>query len=225
MPVSIRTAPQSPRRDLYAQSAVLVSENPHDFTALFDELCQELRPVGVLEEDQVATIAKLLFRKPRLAIFQRAAQARDVDSKARVAQMMGKPTEEMRRAQDNLARAKILATYAQEEQEKGHPEKAKGRDKRINEAARALAPRIDQIEEMLGIGPSEADKAKKAEQAALLNIKQHAYIEHLDLVERLDAAIERTFHRLAIYQRTRMTGSTSVPKPKDRSRGWGRVRQ
>jgi len=50
-------------------------ESPKQFASFFDELCKELKPVGLLEEDQVATIAKLLWRKHRLQIFLDAEQA------------------------------------------------------------------------------------------------------------------------------------------------------
>ncbi len=76
MPVIIRAAPKSSRRELYIESAVLPLEDPNQFAAFFDELCQELKPVGLLEEDQVATIAKLLWRKHRLKVFRNAEQAR-----------------------------------------------------------------------------------------------------------------------------------------------------
>ena len=69
MPVITRATPKSPRLDLYAQSAVLPTESPDEFAAHFQALRQELKPVGLLEESQVAVIAQLLWRKPGSRFF------------------------------------------------------------------------------------------------------------------------------------------------------------
>src|SRR5436309_3231721 len=76
MPIITRATPKSPRLDLYAQSAVLPTESPDEFAAHFQELRQELKPVGLLEESQVAVIAQLLWRKHRLSLFHDAASSR-----------------------------------------------------------------------------------------------------------------------------------------------------
>jgi hypothetical protein len=56
---------------------VLPTESPDEFAAHFQELCQQLKPVGPLEESQVAIIAGLLWRKHRFQLFHDAAQARE----------------------------------------------------------------------------------------------------------------------------------------------------
>jgi hypothetical protein len=230
MPVTCRTTPKFPRRELYAQAAVLPSESPNDFAAFFEELCQELKPVGLLEEDQAATVAKLLWRKHRLQIFQNAEEARLARSQAKVDRMLGNP-EVMLHAQLNAKKAQLLATYVQEEEEKLDPGKAACRDEKIQKMASEIAPHIAEIEEMLRRSPDEtqADKAKKIaddkEQAALLEITVERYVKDLEMMERLDAGVDRALVRLEKYQRRRMTGSLSPPGTQHRAPGWGRVRQ
>src|SRR6266536_2521826 len=77
MSVTFRTKPLSRRLALYADcEALLPLENSSDVATLFNELCQELKPIGLLEESQIATIGRLLWRKYHLEIFLLAEQAR-----------------------------------------------------------------------------------------------------------------------------------------------------
>ena len=178
MPIITRATPQSPRRDLYAESAVLPPlESPNQFAALFEELCQELKPVGVLEEDQVATIARLLWRKHRLKVFR-------VVEQARVEMEMG-------------------------------------------ETAKSIAEiDLSQFARELKAGETSAKSGHQKEQlAALHNLTLERYIEHLEMMERLDAGAERALRRLEEYQRRRMTGTFSPRAAGHRVAGWGRVRQ
>ena len=79
-----------------------------------------------------------------------------------------------------------------------------------------------EIEEMLRPSPDETDEK---EQAALLKITVARYVKDLELVERLDAGVERALALLEKYQRKRMTGSLSPTPPQHRAPAWGRVRQ
>ena len=196
MPVITRTASQSLRRELYIASAVLPLESPNQFAALFDELCQELKPVGRLEEDQVAMIAKLLWRKHRLKIFRDAGQARaEFHRKER-----GKSVQLSAAPEDVKARALILAQFIQEEEDKlsASPDETRAR---------------------------ELEESEEKEQAALRDVTVERYIEDLELMERLDASVERASGRLQKYQTKRMTGSLSRPAADHRAPRWGRVRQ
>ena len=61
----------------YSAMALLPGENPAEFKKLHERLIAELVPQGALEEDIVATIARLVWRKQNLAIFRLAKHAQD----------------------------------------------------------------------------------------------------------------------------------------------------
>ncbi len=232
MPVIIRAAPKSSRRELYIESAVLPLEDPNQFAAFFDELCQELKPVGLLEEDQVATIAKLLWRKHRLKVFRNAEQARAKFYRTK----RKNSTPQFPSAKE---RALILARYIQEEEAKLGSETngSASPDETLEDMASSLAPHMVQIEEMLcsatdsSASPDDtradevSESADGKEQAALRDVTVERYIEDLELMERLDASVERASGRLQKYQTKRMTGSLSRPAADHRAPRWGRVRQ
>jgi hypothetical protein len=56
----------------YSSIAVLPGENPVEFEELYQALVAELAPTGALEEDIVANIARLVWRKQNLATFNLA---------------------------------------------------------------------------------------------------------------------------------------------------------
>jgi hypothetical protein len=60
----------------YAATAILPGENRADFEKLHRALIAELAPAGALEDDIVATIARLVWRKQNLATFRIAELAR-----------------------------------------------------------------------------------------------------------------------------------------------------
>jgi len=62
----------------YSSTAVLPGENPAEFEKLHQALIAELAPTGALEEDIVADIARLVWRKQNLAIFRRAEDVRAI---------------------------------------------------------------------------------------------------------------------------------------------------
>jgi len=61
----------------YAATALLPGENPADFEKLHQSLIAELTPNGALENDIVATIARLLWRKQNLSTFRAAELAQN----------------------------------------------------------------------------------------------------------------------------------------------------
>jgi hypothetical protein len=201
MPTVFRTTPESNRRELYAESAVLSPlESPNQFVAFFEELCQELKPVGLLEEDQVATIAKLLWRKHRLKIFRDAGQARAEFHRAqRENSVLLSATE----------RALILARYIEEEEE------AEKLASKTETSGPPNGTRADEVEE------SADEKA----QAVLRDVTVERHINDLEMMERLDVGAERALGRLQKYQTLRRTGSLSPRAAGHRAPAWGRVRQ
>jgi hypothetical protein len=60
----------------YTATTLLPGEDRAAFEELHQALIAELAPVGVLEEDTVSTIARVLWRKKNLSTFQLAALAR-----------------------------------------------------------------------------------------------------------------------------------------------------
>ena len=67
----------------YSSTAVLPGENPAEFEELHQALMVELAPRGALEEDIVADVVRLVWRKQNLAIFRRAEDARAIWSELR----------------------------------------------------------------------------------------------------------------------------------------------
>jgi len=61
----------------YAATALLPGEDPAAFEKLHQDLIAELRPDGPLENDTVATIAHLTWRKQNLGTFRIAEYARN----------------------------------------------------------------------------------------------------------------------------------------------------
>ena len=184
MSVTFRTKPLSRRLALYADcEALLPLEDARDVATLFDELCQELKPIGLLEESQIATIGRLLWRKYHLEIFLLAEQAR---------------VESYREQREKMAAAS--ASPAQQ-------------------ALEAASKKRKPLEE------DDKWQERLADLADLRNLDLARYLKDLEILELLDAGIERALARLEKYQTWRRTGSLSRPAPKPRAPRWGQVRQ
>jgi hypothetical protein len=65
----------------FSATAVLPGEDPAAFKELHQKLIAELAPIGALEDDIVATIARLLWRKKNLATLRIAELALEHHSK------------------------------------------------------------------------------------------------------------------------------------------------
>jgi len=62
----------------YSATAVLPGENPAKFDKLHQALIAELAPTGALEENIVADMARLIWRKQNLATFRHTENVRTV---------------------------------------------------------------------------------------------------------------------------------------------------
>lgn len=76
MPTPVNKIHPALKHGGYAATAILPGENRADFEKLHQSLIAELAPVGALEDDIVATITRLVWRKQNLETFRLAEVAR-----------------------------------------------------------------------------------------------------------------------------------------------------
>lgn len=76
MPVQAKKYHPALRHAGYAATGILPGENPAEFEKLHRDLIAELGPSGALENDIVATMARLVWRKKNLETFRIAELAR-----------------------------------------------------------------------------------------------------------------------------------------------------
>src|SRR6516162_10110047 len=69
-------SPSALKHGAYARTILLPGENAAALERLHERLITEFAPVGELEEHTVATLARLLWRRQRLAVYRRAERAR-----------------------------------------------------------------------------------------------------------------------------------------------------
>jgi hypothetical protein len=74
----VRTKKTHPalKHGVYSAAAILPGENRAEFERLYQDLIAELCPDGPLEDDAVAQLARLVWRKQNLAIYRMAKIAR-----------------------------------------------------------------------------------------------------------------------------------------------------
>src|SRR5262249_61888830 len=83
----------------YAATAILPGENRADFEKLHQSLIAELAPVGALEDDIVATMARFVWRKKNLET-------------VRLAELAGESRQAIRSDQVAKALTEILGTIS-----------------------------------------------------------------------------------------------------------------
>jgi len=83
MPTLVNKKHSALKHGGYAATAILPGENQADFEKLHQSLIAELAPVGALEDDIVATMARFVWRKQNLATFRIAELARNLCSAIR----------------------------------------------------------------------------------------------------------------------------------------------
>jgi hypothetical protein len=71
-----RRPPNALKHGGFSNLTVLPGEDKTKFVKLLEELTLEFKPSGAFEEDQVFTLAKLMWRRRNLGIYQRAEAAR-----------------------------------------------------------------------------------------------------------------------------------------------------
>jgi hypothetical protein len=75
MPVRVKKRHSALKHGAYSATTILPGERAAEFEKLHRNLIAELTPEGALEDDIVATIARLLWRKQNLAKFRNAKRA------------------------------------------------------------------------------------------------------------------------------------------------------
>jgi hypothetical protein len=202
-------------------AVVLPGEKPEEFTALFDEVWSDCRPVGPVEQSLVGGIASFLWRKRRLGIFRIAEAAR-------------KEFGEFFKDGDLEAGAMSASHHRLEKQKRSLERLVKSREllEQVKPDIVAFGLNIDELEKHVGIDP-QASRAASAEtsdrklakedteiQFAILGdlISPECFIQELELRERLDAGIERAFDRLIKYQTRRITGLVVDRRPRNGAR-------
>ena len=216
------------RYESFAASAVLPGESAEDFTDLLNLLRDRLQPFSYIEDDLVVTIAKYSWRKRRLGIFRVAAEARakfgacfsEGDIELGVTRVYQHRFEELQcrlkrkqKTQPLLEEMKKILAEAPDIGGTNPPDKSQSKP-------------MEGTSNQPGLDAEKRAKAEEAEiEFAVLGdlISPECYLQELELIERLDAGIERAFDRLAKYQARRKSGS--LPGSDRRNQRWGRVRQ
>jgi hypothetical protein len=83
MSIQVKKVHSALKHGAYSATALLPGEDEKAFRELHQKIIAELAPVGALEDDIVATIARLLWRKQNLATLRIAAVAREHDERIR----------------------------------------------------------------------------------------------------------------------------------------------
>jgi hypothetical protein len=75
MSIQVKKLHAALKHGAYSATALLPGEDMAAFKELHEKIIAELAPVGPLEDDIVATITRLLWRKQNLATFRKAELA------------------------------------------------------------------------------------------------------------------------------------------------------
>jgi hypothetical protein len=100
----------------YSATALLPSEDEDAFRQLHQQIIAELAPVGALEDDIVATIVRLLWRKQNLATLRIAEVAREHDNRIRARKLSSFRTQDWPDIDDVTPAQREAAVQAAEEQ-------------------------------------------------------------------------------------------------------------
>jgi hypothetical protein len=168
----------------YAATAILPGENRADFEKLHQSLIAELAPVGALEDDIVATIARMVWRKQNLAT-------------VRLAELAGQRREAIQSEHIKAALAKKrdpmgVSYFSALELKTGEREAA------VQTAERQARKELGEIYELAEIGAT-----------ATVN----GLLRDVGVEDRLDAMIDKCLKRLLFLRglKSLPTASSSAP--------------
>jgi hypothetical protein len=170
----------------YSATTILPGEDAAAFEKLHRDLIAELSPKGVLEEDIVAELAHLMWRKQNLAIFGRAERARERREAIR-----------SQRAKDTLAEKNAAKSQLSERLRYSLE---------LNPAEREAAAQA----------ADELARAELGEDYELAKIAEVATVDHLlrnlAVQDRLDAMIDKCLKRLLFVRGLKSLPAAS-PQP------------
>ncbi len=191
MPVQVKKHHPALKHAGYSTMGILPGENPAEFEKLHRDLVAELGPDGVLENDIVATMARLVWRKKNLETFRIAELAR-----GRHAQIMSE-----RVPQDKIVYPKMPPMMFDPVIEEVDP------------AARAAALRAaeDQARKELG------DAYGLVKISGIASVDQ--LMKDLEVQDRLDAMIDRCLKRLLFLRGLKSISSASTSTSRERLSG------
>jgi hypothetical protein len=173
MAIRVKKLPPALKHGAYSATGVLPGEDPVAFKRLHHKLIAELHPIGALEDDIVATIARLLWRKQNLDTLRIAELARRRRSAIESQVPQGDP----------FLYRDIIGSLPENKVDPAEREAA------LREREAALQAAHDQVRKEL------------QDTYRLVEIGQTASIEYLleelDVEERLDALIDRSIKRLS----------------------------
>ena len=176
----------------YAKAALLPGENPDEYKKLHKGLIVEFRPNGRMEEETVASIARLMWRRQNLPHFEVAQLAQFL------ADGIMKGIEQKRTNSEEDE--EFLAEFAQLIEPH-----IPANDPRIRANERIRAKKAARTHRKLGDG----DLFEISKVATLNRL-----IKELDLEERLDAMIDRLIKRLLFVRGLKsITSSTAAAPP------------
>jgi len=169
----------------YSATTILPGEDAAAFEKLHRDLIAELSPKGVLEEDIVAEMAHLMWRKQNLAIFGRAERARERREAIR-----------SQRAQDTLAEKNAAKS-------------------RLSERLRYSLELNPAEREAAAQAADELARTELGEDYELAKIAEVATVDRLlrDLAvqDRVDAMIDKCLKRLLFVRGLKSLPAASAP--------------
>ena len=184
MPTPVNKIHPALKHGGYAATAILPGENRPDFEKLHQSLIAELAPAGALEDDIVATIARMVWRKQNLAT-------------VRLAELAGERRQAIRSEHVATAlaekRGPIHVAYRSEiELDTAEREAA------VQTANRQARKELGEVYELAEIG-----------ETAIVN----GLLRDLGVEERLDAMIDKCLKRLLFLRglKSLSTASSSAP--------------
>jgi hypothetical protein len=193
MPIRSKRVSPALKHGAYSEAALLPGEDPAEFEELHRDLIAEFTPNGRFEEETVATIARLMWRRQNLALFE-------------IGQLSYLVAEGLKKA--------VLA-----EESKSHVRKNSKEDDELIAEVTKLFEANKRASNAHGTRKDEAEaELVEISKAATLT----RLMKELDVEERLDAMIDRLIKRLLFVRGLKSITSSAVTAASPTARKGGR---